>query len=76
MAAGSADQPAPDGAQEERYGILALARGQERAVLAVDRVDDLLAAQLVEALFAHAGSPSFAGARSDASPASASSSWL
>lgn len=26
MAAGSADQPAPDGAQEERYGILALAR--------------------------------------------------
>jgi hypothetical protein len=26
MAADSADQPAPDGAQEERYGVLTLAR--------------------------------------------------
>jgi hypothetical protein len=26
MSAGSADQPAPDDAQEERYGILALER--------------------------------------------------
>jgi hypothetical protein len=29
MAAGSADQPAPNGAQEERYGMLALARLQK-----------------------------------------------
>jgi hypothetical protein len=26
MSAGSADQPAPDDAQEERYGVLTLAR--------------------------------------------------
>jgi hypothetical protein len=26
MSAGSADQPVPDGAQEERYGVLSLAR--------------------------------------------------
>ena len=32
-----------------------LARRQERAVLAVDRIDDLLAAQLLEAQLAHAG---------------------
>jgi hypothetical protein len=29
MSAGSVDQPAPDGAQEEHYGVLALARLQK-----------------------------------------------
>ena len=66
-----------DGDLEARKGDLArlaagaggvqrtvVARGKERALLAVDRVDDLLAAQLLEAQLAHGDSGSRVYSRS------------
>ncbi len=50
-----------------------VARGQERAVLTVDRIDDLLAAQLVEAQFAHVVLRSARVYRISARPSSLSS---